>query len=103
MGDGAECDQISTGTGVAPFLQFMRKYNPHSQAGATTPELYLIHSQSRDPSTDFLDSPGILPPVNQLTINRPPPGSFPTKVLEDAVAPRKEGKKVLVLVCLPQR
>lgn len=80
----------------------MRKYNPRPQGGGRSPELYLIHSQSRDPSTDFLDSPGILAGT-QVTINRPPPGSFPTKLLEDSVAPRKEGKKVLVLVCLPQR
>lgn len=93
--------QISTGTGVAPFLQLLRKI-----PSAGMPEMHLIHSASRDPTLDFLDSEkaSLLPRErDNLRIDRPPPGPIPAQTLETALAPRKEGKKVLVLVCLPQK
>jgi hypothetical protein len=46
--------------------------------------------------------PALFARHQSLTIARPPPGPIPPNVLEDAVSERKEGKKVLVLVCLPQ-
>jgi hypothetical protein len=46
--------------------------------------------------------PALFARHQSLTIARPPPGSIPQSVLEYAVSGRKEGKKILVLVCLPQ-
>jgi hypothetical protein len=73
-----------------------------------SPSLHLIHSLPRqsDQDIDFVMDESLLPALfarhQSLTIARPPPGAIPPNVLEDAVSERKEGKKVLVLVCLPQ-
>jgi hypothetical protein len=73
-----------------------------------SPSLHLIHSLPRqsDQDIDFVMDESLLPALfarhQSLTIARPPPGPIPESVLENAVSERKEGKKVLVLVCLPQ-
>lgn len=93
--------QISTGTGVAPFLQLLNTIQP----GPSTPELHLIHSLSRTLETDFIASPSIIPDRAgvDVTLHRSEPGLVPTALLKEALEPRQQGKSVLVLVCLPQK
>jgi hypothetical protein len=68
--------------------------------------LELIHSLPRpsdlDLDLDFIKHESVLPIRPDLKITRPAAGPVPVEVLESALASRKEGKKVLVLVCLPQ-
>jgi hypothetical protein len=79
--------------------------SPSSDQGGAL-ELELIHSLPRpsdlDLDLDFIKHESVYPTRPDLKITRPAAGPVPVEVLESALAPRKEGKKVLVLVCLPQ-
>ncbi len=98
------CDQVSTGTGIVPFLQFLSKL-PSLSPQKPSPHLHLIHALPKPDREDWVTTSDILPRLERklgsaLTVDRIPPGPIGREVMESALAGSK-GQGVMVLVCLP--
>ena len=90
--------QISTGTGIAPFLQLLSKL-PTS----TSPRLHMIHALPNPDRQDWPMTSSLLPNLqtkfgDRLVLDRIPPGPVTKQAIQRALG---DPGRVLVLVCLP--
>ncbi|KAI9639668.1 uncharacterized protein MKK02DRAFT_39990 [Dioszegia hungarica] len=93
---------VSSGTGIAPFLQLLSTL-PASQP-ADGPKFTLIHATPPADRVDWVSDPSLIPALqskhgDQLAVHRYPPNSLPVDELARAV--KASGERVMVLVCLP--
>ena len=110
---------VSTGTGVAPFLQLLSRIpkenavsNSHASGeafGGAGPQFDLVHLQAGEGKEDWAVSGGMIPRLQakfgkNLTVHRPPPTLLSGETMKEALgigrSPTKN-ERVMVLVCLP--
>lgn len=95
---------VSTGTGVAPFLQLLSRMTP-SPPPSSGPRLDLVHLQPGPDRVDWAVSAGFIPSLQEkhgerLIVHRPAPGQISAQTMREALGATK-GEKIMVLVCLP--
>lgn len=95
---------VSTGTGVAPFLQLLSRLHPATYS-TTGPHLDLVHLQPGADRVDWAVSAGMIPALQKkhgerLTVHRPAAGQISSQTMREALGASK-GERIMVLVCLP--
>jgi cytochrome-b5 reductase len=95
---------VSTGTGVAPFLQLLSRMNPSPSPGSG-PRLELVHLQPEPDRVDWAVSSGLIPALqdkhgDRLGVHRPEAGQISVQTMREALGTAK-GDRIMVLVCLP--
>lgn len=95
---------ISTGTGVAPFLQLLSRL-PSSE-NQSTPDLHLVHMQPNPGKEDWAEQGGFISALQQkfgkrLRVHRPEPTSISRETMKGVLETGSTVEKVMVLVCLP--
>jgi len=105
----AEYDRIimvSTGTGIAPFLQLLSRMTPEKSSHGG-PKLDLVHLQPGSGKEDWAVSGGMIPRLEakfgeRLAVHRPPPQLISGETIRSALKQSLDEKeRIMVLVCLP--
>lgn len=89
---------VSTGTGVAPFLQLLSRL-PESR-----PKCHLVHLQPAPGKEDWIVASGLLRRAQDdlgedLIIHRPPASLITAESMKSAIGENPE--RAMVLICLP--
>jgi cytochrome-b5 reductase len=98
---------ISTGTGVAPFLQLLSRISSLSPSGHV-PDLHLVHLQPSGDKEDWATTSGLLPRLQEkfgdkLVVHRPPPTRIAPETITAALRGSSEPDRTMILVCLPSQ
>lgn len=96
---------ISTGTGIAPFLQLLSRI-PRPEASDAKPDFHLVHLQPRSGKEDWAEDSGLIASLRRkygqkLSVHRPPPGPISQQLLRDILPRSSASDRIMVLVCLP--
>jgi cytochrome-b5 reductase len=105
---------ISTGTGIAPFLQLLSRIpsstsSVDARSPAAGPRFELVHLQAGEGKEDWAVSGGMIPRLQakfggRLTVHRPPATLLSGGTIKTALGVEKDlakNERVVVLVCLP--
>ena len=104
---------VSTGTGVAPFLQLLSRIpgaepsSAPSVAPPTQPKLDLIHLLPSPGKADWASEADFIPRLqtkfgDRLTVHRPPPEVLSRFTIQSALkSSAGSPERVMVLICLP--
>jgi cytochrome-b5 reductase len=100
----AEDAQVSSGTGIAPFLQLLSVLPASNASG---PAFDLIHASPSAERIDWVTDPALVPSLktkhgDRISVHRFLPGSLPLDELDAVIKEAgSHNERIKVLICLP--